>query len=122
MLAARRRWSLPTGLLSTRSTFGCVFPHESSQADAAQEAIEANGDLDLPSQRKILAEFRCKTRSKECLDRFSSTPLRQLQVPLEWERCAAPDDVGKLCLKWAGAVNTARKHALGLLSWRWLWH
>jgi len=72
--------------------------------------------LDLPSQRKMLASFRCQAISKTCMDRFTVHHMRQLQSPLDLPGAVTEAQVSSLCAAWSSSAAQAFNSVLELFS------
>ena len=68
-----------------------------------QEQVQTNKDLDLPTQRELLAQFRC--------DEISNVSLAQFNEQAKSQR--KPVESGKVVEGLGGSMRTWKQDALG---------
>ena len=67
----------------------------------AQEQVQSNKDLDLPTQQELLAQFRCDEIAAGALEEFN-IQVKAFRKPIEGGQVVA--DLGKMMATWK---NTA---------------
>jgi protein SEY1 len=72
--------------------------------------VEANKDLDLPTQQELLAQFRCNEISAEALTEFNNQAERQKQ-PIEEGKVI--NGLGEMMRSWrSGALGKEMNNRL----------
>jgi len=80
-MASPTTWKV-SGYVTFSSRFPRVFLPDLRSSLTVQEQVQSNKDLDLPTQRELLAQFRCDEISTAALATFNED-VRPVRRPIE---------------------------------------